>query len=125
MLGSEAEILTIEILEKIPKNFFVFRPCRASACKPPSARENNISPSLPLGSVGVASLITSAYTYRERVVTPTDPKGKEGEILSHHVTLSVCTCMYFPLHNLGVSRQISDFLVLKITQKYAVGPEQK
>jgi hypothetical protein len=26
-------------------------------------------------------LITSAYTYREGVVTPTDPKGKEGEIL--------------------------------------------
>jgi hypothetical protein len=36
---------------------------------------------LPLGSVRVVSLITSAYTYRERVVTPTDPKGKEGEIL--------------------------------------------
>jgi hypothetical protein len=55
MLGSEAEILTIEILEKIPKNFFVFRPCRASSYKPPSARENNISPSLPLGSVEVTT----------------------------------------------------------------------
>jgi hypothetical protein len=32
-------------------------------------------------SVGVVSLITSAYTYREGVVTPTDTKGKEGEIL--------------------------------------------
>ena len=81
MLGSEAEILTIEILEKIPKNFFVFRPCRASSYKPPSARESKISPSLPLGSVGVVSLITSAYAYREGVVTPTDPKGKKGEML--------------------------------------------
>jgi hypothetical protein len=26
-------------------------------------------------------------------------------------------CMYVPLHNSGVSRQISDFLVLKIRQK--------
>jgi hypothetical protein len=33
--------------------------------KPPSAHEKNISPSLPLRSVGVVSLITSAYTYRE------------------------------------------------------------
>jgi hypothetical protein len=53
ILGSEAEILTIEILEKIPKNFFVFRPCQALSNKPPSVRKNNISPSLPLGSVGV------------------------------------------------------------------------
>jgi hypothetical protein len=44
MLSSEAEILTIKMLEKIPKNFFVFRPCRASSYKPPSSRENNISP---------------------------------------------------------------------------------
>jgi hypothetical protein len=29
----------------------------------------------------MVSLITSAYTYREGVVTSTDPKGKEGEIL--------------------------------------------
>jgi hypothetical protein len=29
----------------------------------------------------LVSLITSAYTYREGVVTPTDPKGKEGEML--------------------------------------------
>jgi hypothetical protein len=36
---------------------------------------------LPLGSVGVVSHITSAYTYRKGVVTPTDPKSKEGEIL--------------------------------------------
>jgi hypothetical protein len=67
ILGSEAEILTIEILEKIPKNFFVFRPCRASSYKPNSARENNIFPSLPLGSVGVVILITSAYINREGV----------------------------------------------------------
>ncbi len=52
MLGSEADILTIEIFVKIQKKFFVFLPCQASSYKPPSARENNISPSLPLGSVG-------------------------------------------------------------------------
>jgi hypothetical protein len=69
----------IEILKKISKNFFVFWPCRPSSRKPPSARESKISPSLPLGYVGVVSLITSAYTYREGVVTPTDPKGKEGD----------------------------------------------
>jgi hypothetical protein len=54
----------IEILNKISQNFFVFWPCRASSYKPPSARENNISSSLPLGSLGVGSLITSVYTYR-------------------------------------------------------------
>ncbi len=32
-----------------------------------------------------------------------------------HVTLSVC--VYVPLYNLDVSRQISDFLVLKIKKK--------
>ncbi len=41
----------IEILEKISKFFFVFWPFRASSYMPPSARENNIFSSLPLGSV--------------------------------------------------------------------------
>jgi hypothetical protein len=36
---------------------------------------------LLISAVEVVSLITSGYTYREGVVTPTDPKGKEGEIL--------------------------------------------
>ena len=68
----------IEILDKISQNVFVFFPCRASSYKPPSARENNILPSLPLGSLGVVSLIASVYTYRGGgVITPTDPKGNE------------------------------------------------
>ncbi len=72
MLGSEAEILTIEILEKIPKNFFVFRPFRASSYKPPSARESKISPSLPLGSVGVTTPLSIGVGWRLRETTSTD-----------------------------------------------------
>ncbi len=34
---------------------------------------------LLISAVEVVSLITSAYTYREGVVTPTDPKGKGGK----------------------------------------------
>jgi hypothetical protein len=49
---------------KFPKISLFFFSCRASSYKPPSSRENNILPSLPLGSLGVVSLITSVYTYR-------------------------------------------------------------
>jgi hypothetical protein len=57
------------------------------------------------------------------------PKGEANNRIRrkkkpcHFVCLSVC--MYVTLHSSGVSRQISDFLVLKIRQKYAVRPEQK
>jgi hypothetical protein len=41
MLGLEAELLTIKILEKISENYFVFLPFRSSSWKPPSAGNNN------------------------------------------------------------------------------------
>ena len=42
-IGFEAEILTIQILENVSQNFFVFQPCWPSSYKPSSARDN-ISP---------------------------------------------------------------------------------
>jgi hypothetical protein len=48
------------------------------------------------------------------------PKGEaNNRIRRKKKVMSLCmsVCMYVPLNNSGVSRQISDFLVFKITQK--------
>ncbi len=44
ILGSAAEILTIEILEKNFKTFFIFWPCRPSSQKPPSVGNKKTPP---------------------------------------------------------------------------------
>jgi hypothetical protein len=47
------------------------------------------------------------------------PKGEANNRIRRKKAMSLClsVCVYVTLHSSGVSRQISDFLVLKITQK--------
>jgi hypothetical protein len=60
--------------------------------------------------------------YRKGTVIIASPKGEANNRIRRkkiHVTLSVClsVCLYVPLYSLCGLRQISNFLVLKITQK--------
>ena len=69
ILGSETEILTIKIWQKIFKNFFVFWQCRPSCHKPPSA--GNIPPSLRY-------FRNFGQSTEKWGVSGVAPKGKEG-----------------------------------------------
>jgi hypothetical protein len=55
-----------------------------------------------------------------RLVIIASPKGEaNNRIRRKKKSMSLClyVCMYVTLHSSGVLRHISDFLVLKITQK--------
>jgi hypothetical protein len=56
--------------------------------------------------------------YRKILIA--SPKGEANNRIRRKIkAMSLCmyVCVYVPLHSSGVLRQISDFLVLKITQK--------